>query len=683
VTSVLALLAAGCASGGGGSSSTSDDGGSAGAGPRDLVTHLEDDGSLVAGLSDPDPVRRLLAARGLARLPAVDPSSTVVGALATESDPEVLAQICFALGRWGESSARELLKRSTSHPSEDVRVAAYTALARLEDDRLTDDLVDGLTDPRPSVRGAAALGLARLDGRRFTHERFATSSQLDARDAALHRAATDDADPGVRWRAAYAVSSVTPRPAHVTTLISCLDDPHEPLVRAFALRGLITQGREGAVDAPALARVRLEDEDPRVATEAGRAVAALGSYEEVVALAASHPLGGVRLLAWDAMAEARTRRRQADLASGGGDLGALNALDADMLAAAEGETSPWVRRASLRAQATMISTLAEALGDGWQSVANPAAELERGRTDLTGQSLRALAQSTERRDREAAAGLLGDGTVRDDDLLSTLLQDSEPAVRAAALPVLGEDRLASLWPRLREALQGDDVAAMGAAASACKPIVESGRAPPWLTLALAEALHRAAGDWELEEARVDLAAALGLPPLDPVAPKDPGAGTLLDTLEAWHRAALDDPAPRLVLTTDRGDLTLELDRVRAPRHVENVLQLAESGAFDGLGFHRVVPDFVVQGLDPRGDGWGTGGRRVPDEFSDAPYLTGTVGMPRVQRPHTGGCQIFMTHLPTPHLDGDYTVFGQVVEGLDVLPKLEVGDAVHRVRRVGS
>jgi cyclophilin family peptidyl-prolyl cis-trans isomerase len=135
------------------------------------------------------------------------------------------------------------------------------------------------------------------------------------------------------------------------------------------------------------------------------------------------------------------------------------------------------------------------------------------------------------------------------------------------------------------------------------------------------------------------------------------------------------------LATARGDVELVLDRVAAPLHVASFLELASAGFYDGLDIHRVVPDFVVQGLDPRGDGWGTGGRRLPDEFSPRPFLTATLGMPHAGEPHTGGCQVFLTHVPTPHLDGAYTVFGHVVVGLDVVQRLQIGDVVHTVRRI--
>ena len=124
-----------------------------------------------------------------------------------------------------------------------------------------------------------------------------------------------------------------------------------------------------------------------------------------------------------------------------------------------------------------------------------------------------------------------------------------------------------------------------------------------------------------------------------------------------------------------------LDRVAAPRHVASFLDLVETGYYDGLDIHRVVPNFVVQGLDPRHDGWGVGGRRVPDEFGPRAYLTGTVGMPRTGSRHSGGCQIFITHLPTPHLEGDFTPLGQVADGMSVVAELEIGDVIESARRL--
>ena len=94
--------------------------------------------------------------------------------------------------------------------------------------------------------------------------------------------------------------------------------------------------------------------------------------------------------------------------------------------------------------------------------------------------------------------------------------------------------------------------------------------------------------------------------------------------------------------------------------------------------HRVVPGFVVQDGDPRGDGEGGPGYTIRNEINQRPYLRGTVGM-ALDWADTGGSQYFITHGPQPHLDGRYTVFGQIVGGMEVVDQLEVGDVVRRMR----
>jgi cyclophilin family peptidyl-prolyl cis-trans isomerase len=108
--------------------------------------------------------------------------------------------------------------------------------------------------------------------------------------------------------------------------------------------------------------------------------------------------------------------------------------------------------------------------------------------------------------------------------------------------------------------------------------------------------------------------------------------------------------------------------------VDNFASLAGKGYFDGAPFHRIVPNFVVQDGDPSGTGWGGPGYEIRDEINSIPYGTGTVGM-ALSGPDTGGSQWFITHSPQPHLDGRYTVFGQLLEGWDVLERLEQGDRI--------
>ena len=116
----------------------------------------------------------------------------------------------------------------------------------------------------------------------------------------------------------------------------------------------------------------------------------------------------------------------------------------------------------------------------------------------------------------------------------------------------------------------------------------------------------------------------------------------------------------------------------APQTVQNFMALARKGYFNGLQIHRVVPNFVVQDGDPRGDGDGGPGYTIRDELNDRPYLRGTVGM-ALSGPDTGGSQFFITHSPQPHLDAKYTVFGHVVNGMDVVDRIQQLDVIERVR----
>jgi cyclophilin family peptidyl-prolyl cis-trans isomerase len=198
-----------------------------------------------------------------------------------------------------------------------------------------------------------------------------------------------------------------------------------------------------------------------------------------------------------------------------------------------------------------------------------------------------------------------------------------------------------------------------------------GIADDWLTAA-------AAGDPEVAvraAARAALAK-LGLP----LPPSPPPSGFRLHGHDARGvRAAADAlRGARLVLETTRGTIVIRLYPDEAPAHCVNVAALAGDGFYDGLTWHRVVADFVIQGGCPRGDGAGNGGVVLPDEIGQRPYVRGTVGMPK-GIDDTGGCQIFITHLPTPHLDGRYTVFGQVVEGFAAVDAIRIGDRILKAR----
>lgn len=151
----------------------------------------------------------------------------------------------------------------------------------------------------------------------------------------------------------------------------------------------------------------------------------------------------------------------------------------------------------------------------------------------------------------------------------------------------------------------------------------------------------------------------------------------------WRRIAeMSDSVknPAAVIHTKKGDVRIELFAADAPMTVDNFIRLARSGFYNGLAFVRVVPNFVIQGGDPRGDQNGGPGYQIRDEINLRQYGTGTVGM-ALSGKDTGGSQFFITHSPQPHLDGGYTIFGQVTEGMDVVNRIARGDRIERVEIV--
>ena len=158
----------------------------------------------------------------------------------------------------------------------------------------------------------------------------------------------------------------------------------------------------------------------------------------------------------------------------------------------------------------------------------------------------------------------------------------------------------------------------------------------------------------------------------------PAPTTLPIDAYSTQRLTTPEVSTQLYIDTDRGTIQIELAMIDAPLTIENFVRLARRGYFNGLAIHRVVPDFVVQDGDPRGDGEGGPGFTIRDELSERPYLRGAVGMALDWR-DTGGSQWFITHSPQPHLDGKYTVFGRVVAGMDVVDQIQQWDVVRRVR----
>jgi peptidyl-prolyl cis-trans isomerase B (cyclophilin B) len=134
-----------------------------------------------------------------------------------------------------------------------------------------------------------------------------------------------------------------------------------------------------------------------------------------------------------------------------------------------------------------------------------------------------------------------------------------------------------------------------------------------------------------------------------------------------------------VITLDNGhEIRMEFYPADAPKTVDNFVTLAKKGFYNNLTFHRVVPDFVVQGGCPKGNGTGGPGYTVPAEFNKQKHLRGSVAMARSQHPDSAGSQFYICYGATPHLDGNYTVFGKVTSGMEHVDRIKQGDRMKSV-----
>jgi cyclophilin family peptidyl-prolyl cis-trans isomerase/HEAT repeat protein len=135
-------------------------------------------------------------------------------------------------------------------------------------------------------------------------------------------------------------------------------------------------------------------------------------------------------------------------------------------------------------------------------------------------------------------------------------------------------------------------------------------------------------------------------------------------------------SPKIRFYTSKGNFEIILYPQKAPVTVSNFIELVKSGFYNGIYFHRVVPGFVIQAGDPRGDGWGGPGYSIPCEYNDLFYDRGMIGMAHAGK-DTGGSQFFITHTPQPHLNGRHTAFGKVITGLEVIDRIEIYDQIYQ------
>ncbi|HTM30796.1 MAG TPA: HEAT repeat domain-containing protein [Vicinamibacterales bacterium] len=623
---------------------------------------------MVAMLSDAQAHIRRRAALGVGRARIAEAVEPLSAMLAKEPDPEVRQMAAFALGLIGNPGAATALTTALANPDPLLQGRAAEALGKIGDKSsasaiatmiaahvnagvLKDIAPDDVSYPKSAPVEAVRLGLYAL-------VQLGAFNELSS--------ATLDSSGAVRsnwWPVAYAFQRIN-NPGAAPVLTALLQTEGQ-ITRAFAARGLGVLKHAAA--APALETIVADAAQPKaVRIQAVRALAAMSAHaaapsilkmvvtpktvptlqmEGVVALGQLRSQAALDVLLELGSASWPTLRSAALVAIARIDpetfIGVLAGLDPD---------PHWSVRAAL---AGALGELPGKLGEA------------RLTTMLTDDDQRVIPAVL-----TAVAAL---NTANAKTVLVERLRSEDPVVRMAAANGLARIKASDQVPALATALEAsasDNTYVARAAILSAMAALDRATAVPALQRALADP------EWAIRLRAAELLRGIdGAAAPPPVTPAPPPLAPELSAIPALMAPAY---TPMAYIDTENGSIQIELAVVDAPRTVANFTALVRKGFFNNIPWHRVVADFVIQGGDPRGDGEGGPGYTIRDEINQRPYVRGTVGM-ALDWADTGGSQFFITHSPQPHLDGRYTVFGQVVTGMDVVDSMQQWDAIRTIR----
>ncbi|UCE64983.1 MAG: peptidylprolyl isomerase [Candidatus Zixiibacteriota bacterium] len=311
--------------------------------------------------------------------------------------------------------------------------------------------------------------------------------------------------------------------------------------------------------------------------------------------------------------------------------------------------------------------------DKWQVRAEVARSLGRVKSSRSLKQLRLMLEDDDDRVKAAVIEGLGNYPVnRNIDIIKAALNGSDDTVvRSIAADVLGSsdnyEALDILAEAARKNVETDDVDFARSLVSAIGNFVDTTEIGITALNAIKKFLNH-----QNRIVRQDASSALGS-----LAPENFDPGTFdIDFSEEDFKNLRDLTKMDAVtiMETQRGIIKIKLDTAAAPRTAANFIRLIERGFYNDLTFHRVVQNFVVQGGCPRADGWGGPGYTIREEINPIRFKRGTIGMATSGR-NTGSSQFFICLSDQPHLDGEYTAFGQVIEGWDTLDRIEIGDRI--------
>lgn len=642
------------------------------------IARLEDarstgGGRLQALLVDADPELRARAARALGRIPLgdeaeIEPSITLALCKALEdAEPAVRAEAAFALGQRADPASAGLLLGYMQDVDAHVRARLVEAASKFDHPALQTAVLRALPDPEESVRVEAALGAARW--KREAADAAAIDSALIAALRPLELPQAGEAPVGSAFADAliYALARRQSEKGR-GAFLEHLSSPSTP-ARIHSAKGLASLKPDASIAASL--RHALRDADWRVAYEAATALASSGDEASVDDLlrAVEHPSAHVRAAALGALGSFPQARARSQAA-----------LERGLL-----DISASVRAAALRSL-TLVVEPASALVRVRAAAADADAVVRRGAAQaaagLPGEAGLSVLEELAR-DRNlmvAGAALEGLGALpseRARDVLAQYVTHADDGLKLGAVQALRRATTSSDVPRYRQALS--QARSEIRSELACNVALSLGGIGGEDARELLEELLQDRDMYVRQRAQELLREKFAR---ETAYDKRPPLVASNRVPQAGKDAPLWTHNPLVVIVTTRGEMVFELFAEEAPLHVHNLLELASRNAYDGLSFHRVVPDFVVQGGDKRGDGNGGvswRGDSLRAEFSARKFERGSLGMPRNDDPDSGGSQIFVTHRATPHLDGRYTVFGQLRAGFEVLDLIEVGDRILDVR----
>lgn len=632
----------------------------------------------------------------LAPQPAATPDLVV---LLRDAEPRLRRRAAIAVGRVRLEEGIQPLAATLADADPDVRAMAAFGLGLIGHPSAEAALVPLLADESPLVRGRAAEALGQIDAKgsaaaigkmvgEYARMPAVTAMQPDdepwpappeveafrlglfalVRLRAYEPIAAAVLEGGrpitTWWPVAFALQRIEDRRASAP-LLELLRAPGR-YTRAFAARGL------GGLREASMAKHLLAVVDPSAKSGLEATVAAVRALAQIPAPEAA---GALITLAADPATHPNLRLEAVTA------LGTLRSADAlpliqDLLT----DSWPAMRSAAMQAaaaidQQSFIFVLASLEPDrDWRVRAALAGVLATFPPEISTDRLLAMLKDQDKRVHAAVLDALVTQKVPDvGKILLQRINDPDFAIRAAAARHVGRLKLEGGAAALREAYKtGLPDSAYSARAAALDALVQYGAAEALETLKAALSDK----DWAVRVRAADLLAKLE-PAFDAQTAIRPAPGT---PPAAYDDSTLlgPDVSPHAFIETAHGTIEIELAVLDAPQTSRNFMSLARKGFFNGLEVHRVVPNFVVQDGDPRGDGQGGPGYTIRDELNDRPYLRGTVGMALSWR-DTGGSQFFICHSPSPHLDARYTVFGRVVNGMDIVDRIKVGDVIQRVR----